>query len=162
MAAALTAGGIRSLNLRWVPSHEKEGSDRITPSDRAGNERADGLANAQAKRIGPTAAQGRLYDRRTRQLEAVQDIQLRILAAAQATDPPKAQGHAARRPRAGPGRSQAQACTRRCHLPILEEGELRMWGPHLIKASGTEGFRCISCARVANHKRARYALRSLP
>ena len=104
--AALTAGGVRSLLVRWVPSHEKEGSDRISPSDRAGNDRADGLANAQAKRIGPTAAQGRLYDRRARQLEAIQDIQLRVLAAAQATDPPRAQDRAARRPRASPGQGQ--------------------------------------------------------
>ena len=28
-----------------------------------------------------------------------------------------------------------------------------MWGRHLIAPHGTEGFRCISCARVANHKR---------
>ena len=37
-----------------------------------------------------------------------------------------------------------------------------MWGPHFITSHGTAGFRCIPCARIANHKRARYALRTLP
>ena len=37
-----------------------------------------------------------------------------------------------------------------------------MWGPHLIASRGTESFRCITCARIANHKRARYALETLP
>ena len=121
--AALTAGGVRRLHVRWVPSHEKEGSDRISPSDRAGNDRADGLANAQAKRIGPTAAQGRLYDWRTRQLAVIQDVQLRILAASQATEPPKAQDRTARGPCASPGKGRATSCARRCHLPSLENGK---------------------------------------
>ena len=37
-----------------------------------------------------------------------------------------------------------------------------MWGPHLITLHGTEGFRCITCARIANHRKARYALKTLP
>ena len=53
---ALSAEGFSRVHVRWVPSHEKEGSDRISPGDRNGNDRADRLANAQAKRIGPTAS----------------------------------------------------------------------------------------------------------
>ena len=45
---ALKAQGVRSALVRWVPSHEEEGSDRIPPGDRAGNDHADGLANAHA------------------------------------------------------------------------------------------------------------------
>ena len=33
---ALKAQGIRSTLVRWVPSHEEKGSDRISPGDRAG------------------------------------------------------------------------------------------------------------------------------
>ena len=121
---ALKAHGIRQVLVRWVPSHEEEGSDRISPDDKAGNDHADRLANAHAKLIGPTARQGKQYHRRTS--------------------------------------GQTPACHRKCHLPTLQSGEVRMWGRHLIAPHGTEGFRRISCARVANHKRARYALRTLP
>ena len=68
-SGALKAQGIRSALVRWVPSHEEEGSDRISPGDRAGNDRADGLANAHARLIGPTASQVERYDRRAEQLE---------------------------------------------------------------------------------------------
>ena len=76
---ALSAEGLSRVLVRWVPSHEKEDSDRISPRDRNGNDQADRLANAQAKRIGPMASQGKLYDRRTRQMAAIQGIQLKIL-----------------------------------------------------------------------------------
>ena len=156
------AHGIRQVLVRWVPSHEEEGSDRITPGDRAGNDHADKLANAHAKIIGPTALQGKLYDRRTEQLEKIQDIQLRILTVAQETNPPRTQDRGPQGRSARPGR-QIPACLRKCHLPTLQRGELRIWGRHLSPSTAsTEGFRCISCARVANHKRARYALRTLP
>ena len=145
-----------------VPSHEKERSDRISPSDKNGNDQADRLANAQAKRIGPTASQGKLYERKTRQLAAIPSIQLRILTASQATDPPKAQGQAPRGPHATRGCGRAPPSARKCHLPTLERGELRMRKPHLIGPHGTEGYKCSTCARVANHKRARYALKTLP
>ena len=46
--------------------------------------------------------------------------------------------------------------------PTLERGKLKMWGPHLTAPHGTEGHKCITCARVANHKRARYALKTSP
>ena len=140
------------MRVRWVPSHEKEGSDGVSILDKTGNYHADKLANAQAKRIGPTARQGKLYDRRTQQQYAIQGIQLKILAAYQATDPPKAQDQAPRGPRAGRSWNRAPACARKCHLPTLERGELRLWGHRLIISHGTEGFRCITCARVANHK----------
>ena len=145
--------------MRWVPSHEEEGSDRISPGDRAGNDHADRLANAHAKLIGSTVPQATRYDRRTEQLEMIQGIQLRILTAAQATDPPRTQD---RGPRGRTARANglSPASHRKCHLPTLQTGELRTWGPHLIASHGTEGFRCITCARVANHKRARYALRT--
>ena len=87
---------------------------------------------------------------------------MKILAASQASDPPKAPDRAPRGQRASRNQGRTQACPRRCHLPTLGHGELRMWGPHLITSHGTEGFRCITCARVANHKRARYALKGLP
>ena len=58
---ALKAHGIRQVLVRWVPSHEEEGSDRISPDDKAGNDHADRLANAHAKLIGPTARQGKQY-----------------------------------------------------------------------------------------------------
>ena len=150
------------MRVRWVPSRQKEGSDRISPSDRAGNDHADKLASAQAKRIGPTARHRKLYDRRTQQLAEIQSIQLKILAASQAMDPPKAQDQAPRGPRADRGWGRTTACARKCHLPTLECGELKMWGPRLIASHGTERFRCITCARVANHNKARYALKTLP
>ena len=81
--ATLEAGGLGRVLVRSVPSHEtKEDADRITPEDRNGNDQADKLANALAKRIGPTAKQGELYDQRVRRMAAIQDVQLRILTAA--------------------------------------------------------------------------------
>ena len=71
--ATLEAGGLGRVLVRWVPSHEKEDADRITPEDRNGNDQADKLANALAKRIGPTAKQGKLYDQRVRRMAAIQD-----------------------------------------------------------------------------------------
>ena len=159
---ALSAGSIRRVRVKWVPPDEKEGSDRISPNERRSNDHADELANARAKRIGPTARQGKIYDRRAQQLSATQSIQLKILAASQATDPPKAQDQGPRGPRAARDGNRAPAFATKCHLPDLERGELRMWGPHLITSHGTEGFRCVTCARIANHKRARYALKTLP
>ena len=91
----------------------------------------------------------------------IQGIQLRILTAAQATDPPRTQDQGPRG-RTARASGRTAACPRKCRLPTLQSGELRMWGHHLITSHGTEGFRCISCARIANHRRARYALRTLP
>ena len=156
----LGAGGLRRVRVRWVPSHEEEGSDRVSPSDRAGNDHADTLANAQAKRIGPTASQGKLYDRRAQQMCAIHPAQDPTVP--QATDPPKAQDQPRRGPRVSRGWNRPPACPRKCHLSSLECGKLKVWGPHLITSRGTEKFRCITCARVANHKKARYALKSLP
>ena len=128
----------------------------------ANNGQADKLANAQAKRIGPTTSQEKLYDRRTQQLYATQIIQMKVLAPSQAYDPPKAPDGAPRGQRISRSQGRTQTCPTRCHLPTLEHGELRMWSHHLITSHGTEGFRCITCARLANHKRARYALKGLP
>ena len=108
------------------------------------------------------SAQEKLYDRRTRQLYAIQSTQLKILAASQATDPPKAQDQAPRGPRAARTWSRAPAGTRKCHLPTLVNGKLKVGGPHLLTSHGTERFGCITCARIANHKKARYALETLP
>ena len=160
--SALSAEGLGRVLVRWVPSHEKEDSDRIPPEDRNGSDQADKLANALAKRIGPTASQGKLYDRRARQLAAIRGIQLKILTASQASDPPKAQDRAQRGPDAARGRGHGPPRPTKCHFPTMERGELRVWGPHFIAPHGTEGYRCITCARVADHKSARYALKSLP
>ena len=151
---ALRAQGIRSTLVRWVPSHEEEGSGRISPGDRAGNDHADGLANAHARLIGPTAPQASRYDRRAEQLEAIQGVQLKVLTAVQDTDP---RGTQDRGPRARAARAAdpVPASRKKCHLPTLQAGDLRTWGPHLIAPHGTQGFRCVACARVANHKRAR-------
>ena len=113
---ALSAEGLGRVLVRWVPSHEKGDSDRIciSPEDRNGSNQADRLANALAKRIGPTASQGKLYDRRTRQLAAIQSIQLKILTASQASDPPKAQDRAQRGPSAARGRSHIPPRPRKC------------------------------------------------
>ena len=159
---ALSAEGLGRVLVRWVPSHEKEHSNRISPEDRNRNDQADRLANALAKRIGPTARQGKLYDRMVRQMAAIQGIQLKILTASQASDPPRTQDRAQRGPGAARGRSNGPPRPRTCHPPTLEPGELRVWGPHLIAPHGTEGYRCITCAKVANHKKARYALKYLP
>ena len=160
--SALSAEGLGRVLVRWVLSREKEDSDRISPEDRNGNDQADRLANALAKRIGPTARQGKLYDRRVRQMAVIQGIQLKILTASQASDPPRTQDRAQRGPGAARRRSHGPPRPRKCHLPTLEPVELRVWGPHLIAPHGTEAYRCITCARVANHKRARYALKYLP
>ena len=93
---ALSAEGLGRVLVRWVPSHEKEDSDRVSPEDRNGNDQADRLANALAKRSGPTAKQGKLYDRRVRQMAVIQGIQLKILTASQAPDPPKTRDRAQR------------------------------------------------------------------
>ena len=106
---ALSAEGLSRVYVRWVLSHEKERSNCISADDRNGNEQADRLANARAKRIGPTASQGKLYDRMTRQLAAIQSIQLKILTASQASDPPKAQDQARRGPSAARGRGHSPA-----------------------------------------------------
>ena len=119
---ALSAEGFSRVYVRWVPSHRKEGSDRISPGGRNGNDQADKLANAQAKRIGPAASQGKLYDRRAWQLAAIQGIQLRIFTASQASDPPRAQDQAPRGAHAARGCGRAPPCARKCHLPTLECG----------------------------------------
>ena len=147
--------------MRWVPSHEEENLDRISPGDRAGSDHADRLANAHAKLIGPTVPQAARYDRRAEQLEAIQGVQLKVLTAVQSTDPPRTQDRGPRGRAARTG-DPCPASRRKCHLLTLQAGELRTWGPHLIAPHGTQGFRCVACARVANHKRARYALRTLP
>ena len=98
----------------------------------------------------------------SRQLAAVQSIQLKILTASQASDPPAAQDQAQRGPGTARGRGRAPPRPRKCHLPTLECGELRVWGPHITAPHGTEGYRCITCARIANHKGAGYAFRTLP
>ena len=156
------SGGTRQLLVRWVPPHEKEDSDRISPEDRSGNDQADRLANALAKRIGPTAKQGKLYDQRVRRMAATQGIQLKILTASQASGPPRMQGRVQRGPGAARGSGNGPARPRKCHLPTLEPGELRLWGPHLIAPHGSECYRCMTCGRTANHKRARYAFKYLP
>ena len=153
---ALSAEGLGRVLVRWVPSHEKEDSDRISPEDRNGNGQADTLANALARRIGPTAKQGKLNDRRVRQMAAIQGIQLKILTASQASGPPKTQDRAQRGPGVARGCGHGPLSPRKCHLPTLEPGDLRMWGPHLIAPHGSEGYRCITCGRIPNHKRARY------
>ena len=65
-------------------------------------------------------------------------------------------GGGRRRPSQGP-----HGCPRVSHLPVLQPGETKPWGPHIIEAHGESGFRCLSCARTANHKRAKYALKTL-
>ena len=152
------AGGPGRVLIRWVPSHEKENSDRVSPEDRNGNDQADRLADALAKRIGPTAK----HDQRVRRMAAIQGIQLKILTASQASDPPRTQDRAQRGPGAARGSGHGPARPRKCHFPTLEPGELRLWGPHLFAPHGSEGYRCIACGRTANHKRARYALKYLP
>ena len=102
--------------------------------------------------VGPRHAKGSsIYGQRTQQLSAIQSIQqLKILAAFGATDPPKAQDQGHRSPRAVRDGSRAPACARKCHLPDLERGELRMWGPRLITSHKTERFRSITCARTVS------------
>ena len=78
---------------------------------------------------------------------------LRFLAASQATDPPKAQDQGPRGPRAARDGNRTPAFARKCNFPGLECGELRMWGLAPITSHGTEGFRCVACARIANHGR---------
>ena len=51
--AALRGRAAGDIRVRWVPSHEKRGSTRISEEDRWGNQEADSLANAEARRIGP-------------------------------------------------------------------------------------------------------------
>ena len=160
--ASLEAGGLGRVLIRWVPSHGKENSDRMSPEDRNGNDQADRLANALAKRIWPTAKQGKLYDQRVRRLAAIQGIQLKILTASQASDPPRTQDWAQRGLGAARRSGHGPARPRKCHPLTLEPGELRLWGPHPIAPHGPEGYRCITCGRTANHKRARYALKYLP
>ena len=120
---ALSAEGLGRVLVRWVPSHGKEDSDRISPEDRNGNDQADKLANALAKRIGPTASQGKLYDRRTRQMAAIQSIRLKILTASQASDPPRAQDRAQRGPGAARGRSRGPPRPRKCHHHLRQGGK---------------------------------------
>eukprot|EP00972_Heterocapsa_arctica_P009960 1464112-Heterocapsa_arctica.AAC.1 len=50
-----------AVAVRWVPSHEARGSCKITETDCIGNNGADALANAAAKRAGPTVGQGKHY-----------------------------------------------------------------------------------------------------
>ena len=114
-----------------------------------------------ARLIGPTASQAARYDRRAEQLEAIQGIQLRVLTAVQDADPRGSQEEGSRA-RAARAANPMPASRRKCHLPSLQAGEMRTWGPHLIAPHGTQGFRCVACARVANHRRAKYALKTLP
>ena len=59
------------------------------------------------------------------------DVQLRILTAPQASDPPRTQDRARRSPGAAGGNGRGSARPRGCHLPTLEPGELRFVGPPL-------------------------------
>ena len=157
---ALSTGGVRRVRVRWVPSHEKEGSDRVSPSDRTGNDHTARLANAQAKRIGPTARQGKLYDRRTQQLCAIQGIQLKIFAASQATDLPKTRDQGPRGPRVACGGNRAPACWR---FPILDCRELRVWGLHPITSHGRKGSGAsLAPGSPTTRRLGMYALKTLP
>ena len=69
-------------------------------------------------------------------MAAIQDIQLRILTAFQASDQPRTQDRAQRGPGAARGCSHGAPRPRKCHLPTLEPGELRVWGLHLIAPHG--------------------------
>ena len=95
-------------------------------------------------------------------MAVIQGIQFKILTASQASDPPRTQDRAQRGPGAARGCDHGPARPRKCHPPTLEPGELRVWGPHFIAPHGSEGYRCITCGRTANHKRSRYVLKYLP
>eukprot|EP00972_Heterocapsa_arctica_P113232 16436072-Heterocapsa_arctica.AAC.1 len=69
-----------AVAVRWVPSHEARGSHKITETDRIGNNGADALANAAAKRAGPTVGQGKLFVNRQKLCTYVQTKQSMILA----------------------------------------------------------------------------------
>ena len=84
--AAIRRDATGSLAIRWVPSHEKEGSGRITPEDRHGNDRADQLAKARAKLVGPTPSQKVTYDSNLAMLAALQETQVAVLTASQEAD----------------------------------------------------------------------------
>ena len=73
--------------MRWVPSHEKQGSERIAEADRRGNHEADALASAEARRIGPSLHQQERYDARLALLRAVLGAQSTILDVAQRGGP---------------------------------------------------------------------------
>ena len=88
----------------------------------------DRLATALAKLIGPTASQGKLYDRRTRQIAAIQGIQLKILTASQASDPPRAQDRA----QSGPGRLEGVATAR----PAPRSATSPPWNPRSCGRGG--------------------------
>eukprot|EP00972_Heterocapsa_arctica_P097154 14334626-Heterocapsa_arctica.AAC.1 len=53
-----------AVAVRWVPSHEARGFRKITETDRIGNNGADALANAAAKKAGPTDGQRKHYANR--------------------------------------------------------------------------------------------------
>ena len=125
---ALSAEGLGRVLVHWVPSHEKEDSDRTFPEDRNGNDQADRLANALAKRIGPTAIQGKIYDRRVRQMMAIQGIKLKILTASQASGRP---GH-----RIGPSVAQVRLGGAATARPAPGNATSPPWSPGSCECGG--------------------------
>eukprot|EP00972_Heterocapsa_arctica_P066906 9873861-Heterocapsa_arctica.AAC.1 len=78
--AAAKKNIIATVAVKWVPSHEARGSRKITETDRIGNNGADALANAAAKKAGPTVGQGKLYVNLQKLCTYVQKTQETILA----------------------------------------------------------------------------------
>ena len=134
----------------------------ISPVDRYGNDKADGLARACAEAIGPTPAQQEAYDGSLRRLAAVQTTQAKVLEAVMRADVGPMGAARDRRRRALADGNQGSGRTARVGAPPIGEKEYRTWGVHLITAHGAKGYRCVLCARRATGNTARHAMRRLP
>ena len=107
------------------------------------------MARGEAERVGPTGHQIRRYLARVELCRAIQRTQAAVLQAVQRAESGADTGrHAHRRawlvaepPQ--PGRARGRP------PPVLLPGELRTWGPHLVRAAAGEGFQCIACKRQA-------------
>ena len=99
------------------------------------NHEADALANAGARRIGPSLHQQERYDARLTFFRAVQKAQSTILDAAQRGGSATPGGDHNRRRFALVGDLHTRERARGGPIRDLQGGEMRTWGPHLVVAS---------------------------
>ena len=145
-----------------MPAHTAAASARISEVDRLGNDQADNLARLKAVEIGPSPAQVKRYSDRLELCKLIQRTHASVLDAVQRAEGAAQQPGGRRRRRdlvvndPQPGRARGRP------PPILAPGELRTWGPHLVRAGPSEGFVCISCKRQAKGACSKRAMSKLP
>ena len=119
--------------VRWVPAHETEPSLKISRHDHTGNAAVDELAKSITKAWGATEEQRAALIANQLLCARIQGLQVAILKEIQRQPGAGHQGPAADR-RARLAQGAVQGPTRRNRPPHeMGPGELRTWGPHLVR-----------------------------